>query len=52
MISYVSHFQTNFIYGLVADVSCVKLGLTDDKPTLVQVMAWRRESTSHHLSQC
>ena len=26
--------------------------LTDDKSTLVQVMAWCRQATSHHLSQC
>ena len=24
----------------------------DDMPTLVQVMAWRRQPTSHYLSQC
>ena len=27
-------------------------GLTDDKSTLVQVMAWCRQATSHYLSQC
>ena len=26
--------------------------LTDDKSTLVQVMAWYRHATSHYLSQC
>ena len=26
--------------------------LTDDKSTLVQVMAWYREATSHYLNQC
>ena len=26
--------------------------LTDDKATLVQVMAWCRQATSHYLSQC
>ena len=26
--------------------------LTDDKSTLVQVMAWCRKATSHYLSQC
>ena len=26
--------------------------LTDDKSTLVQVMAWYRQTTSHYLSQC
>ena len=28
------------------------LDLTDDKSTLVQVMAWCHQSTSHYLSQC
>ena len=28
------------------------LGLTDDKSTLVKVMAWCRQATSHYLSQC
>ena len=28
------------------------LDLTDDKSTLVQVMAWCRQTTSHYLSQC
>ena len=27
-------------------------GLTDDKSTLVQVMAWCRQATSHYLNQC
>ena len=27
------------------------LDLTDDKPTLVRVMAWCRQATSHYLSQ-
>ena len=26
--------------------------LTDDKSTLVQVMAWYRQATSHYLNQC
>ena len=26
--------------------------LTDDKSTLVQVMAWRHQATSHYLNQC
>ena len=26
--------------------------LTEDKSTLVQVMAWCRQATSHYLSQC
>ena len=28
------------------------LGFTDDKSTLVQVMAWCRQATSHYLSKC
>ena len=28
------------------------LDLTDDKSTLVQVMAWYHQATSHYLSQC
>ena len=28
------------------------LDLTDDKSTLIQVMAWCRQATSHYLSQC
>ena len=28
------------------------LDLTDDKSTLVQIMAWYRQATSHYLSQC
>ena len=30
----------------------IPLDLTDDKSTLVQVMAWCRQATSHYLSQC
>ena len=30
----------------------MSLDLTDDKSTLVQVMAWCRKATSHYLSQC
>ena len=30
----------------------MSLDLTDDKSTLVQVMAWCRPATSHYLSQC
>ena len=30
----------------------MSLDLTDDKSTLVQVMAWCRQATSHYLSQC
>ena len=30
----------------------MSMDLTDDKSTLVQVMAWCRQATSHYLSQC
>ena len=30
----------------------IPLDLTDDESTLVQVMAWCRQATSHYLSQC
>ena len=44
---------------MMVEASLVKLSwdecnwkLTDDKSTLVQVMAWCRQATSHYLSQC
>ena len=44
---------------MVAEVFLMKfplrwmpLYLTDDKSTLVQLMAWCRQATSHYLSQC
>ena len=33
-------------------LSRMSLNLTDDKSTLVQVMAWCRQATSHYLNQC
>ena len=30
----------------------ISLNLTNDKSTLVQVMAWCRRATSHYLNQC
>ena len=59
-------FQQNFrwvIFKLISvtdgwGISCkialrwTPLDLTDDKSTLVQVMAWCRQATSHYLSQC
>ena len=33
-------------------VRWISLDLTDDKSTLVQVMAWCHQATSHYLSQC
>ena len=55
-------FQWNFRYVifkwiLVIDACEIaliwmSLDLTDDQSTLVQVMAWCRQATSHYLSQC
>ena len=33
-------------------VKWMPMDLTDDKSTLVQIMAWCRQATSHYLSQC
>ena len=41
----------NNIYFEIA-LRWLSLDLTDDKPTLVQVMAWCRQATSHYLNQC
>ena len=59
-------FEQNFrqvIFNLISvtdgwGISCkialrwMPLDLPDDKSTLVQVMAWCRQATSHYLSQC
>ena len=60
-------FEWNFRYLLIFQIisvidgwviSCelvlrwMSLDLTDDKSTLVQVMAWCRLATNHYLSQC
>ena len=34
------------------DLRWMSLDLSDDESTLVQVMAWCRQATSHYLSQC
>ena len=63
---WVNSFERNFRYAvfkriLVLDgwgISCeialvwMSLDFTDDQSTLVQVMAWWRQATSHYLSQC
>ena len=42
-------------YGISREI-CLRvwllLDLSDDKSTLVQVMAWCRQATSHYLSHC
>ena len=59
-------FEWNFTYlifqiisvidgwGIACEVALrwISLDLTDDKSTLVQVMAWCRQARSHYLSQC
>ena len=59
-------FEWNFRYLIFQIISVIggwviacelalrwmSLDLTYDKSTLVQVMAWRRQATSHYLSQC
>ena len=41
-------------WGISSEVPIRETSLvrTNDKPTLVQVMAWCRQATSHYLSQC
>ena len=41
-------------WGMSCEIALrlMSLDLTDDKSTLVQVMAWCRQATSHYLSQC
>ena len=50
-------FQLTFVnggWGFSHEIALrwMPLDLTDDKSTLVQVMAWCRQTTSHYLSQC
>ena len=52
----ISNFQANFNDG--RSISCemvrrwMSMDLTGDESTLVQVMAWCRQATSHYLNQC
>ena len=41
-------------WGISCEIALrwMPLDLTDDKSTLVQVMAWCHQATSHYLSQC
>ena len=41
-------------WGISCEISliCISLDLTDNQSTLVQVMAWCHQTTSHYLSQC
>ena len=41
-------------WGISCEIALIWMSLdfTDDPPTLVQVMAWCRQATSHYLSLC
>ena len=41
-------------WGISCDIALIWISLdfTDDQSTLIQVMAWCRQATSHYLSQC
>ena len=41
-------------WGISCEIALIWMSqdLTDDKSTLVQVMAWCRQATSHYLGQC
>ena len=41
-------------WGIPCEIALIWMSLdfTDDQSTLVQVMAWCRQATSHYLSQC
>ena len=55
---WISTFQANYTVIARWDNCCeialrrMSLDLTDDKSTLIQVMAWCRQATSHYMSQC
>ena len=41
-------------WGISCEIALIRMSLdfADDQSTLVQVMAWCRQATSHYLSQC
>ena len=50
-------FKWNLVvagWGISCEIALIGMSLdfTDDQSTLVQVMAWCRQATSHYLSQC
>ena len=49
-------FNLGLLIGILKSsdivLRCMPHDLTDDKSTLVQVMAWCRQATSHNLNQC
>ena len=50
--NYKLHIEKLFPCVLQQDMIWMSLDFTDDQSTLVQVMAWCRQATSHYLSQC
>ena len=52
MINFQANFSHRWSRYLSWNCSQMWLDLTDDKSTLVQVMAWCRQTTSYYLSQC
>ena len=42
----------NYRIPIQISLKCVARSLINNKPALVQVMAWRRTGTSHYLNQC
>ena len=51
----IGNLQDNFdVWCISCEIVCrqMSLDLTSDKSTLVQVMAWCRQATSHYVSQC
>ena len=59
MKSYISNFQPILVNqngngGIKCEtaLSCMSQHLTEDKSTLVQVMAWCRQATNHYPSHC
>ena len=48
------HFSVIDGWGISCEIALIWMSLdfTDDQSTLVQVMAWCRQTTSHYLSQC
>ena len=54
-LNVILKMQSSFLlYWLVSSnlLMIMPQGLTDDKSTMVQVMAWCRQATSHYLNQC
>ena len=53
-VKCVKHMLCTKFTSISCKLSCCWMpqNIFDDQSTLVQVMAWRRQATSHNLSQC